>query len=1308
MKKLLPLLLLFTGMVNAQIVSIPDTYLKNYLLAASPTTQVAQDFNDQWIKIDANNDGEIQQAEANAIKLLAVNEVMVMNSAGLESFHNLESLRLISCLITTLDLNGLNNLKTLQCMNMQILSTLNLNSLTNLENLSLFNLRMITNLNFSNSSNLSKLVCFGSSITNFNTSGLTGLTELMYSNNDRTTSLNLTGLTNLVKLNCSYNSLSTLNVNGLANLTDLDCSGNQLTNLNGLPNIVKLNCENNKLTSLNFNGLTNLSELLCGGNELASLNVNGLTNLTKLSCPHNKIATLSITNLPNLVSLDCGNINELTSLTLSNLASLQDFRVMGNSGSTAQSLSNLSTLNLSGLPNLQKINCSFQKLTTLNLSGLSNLIELDCSSNQLTSLNLTNLPNLQKLICSRNYITSLDASGLPALVELSCAAGGYISNGQQTGELSSLNVVGLSNLKKLTCYGNLLTSLDLTGLTSLEELTCSGIPNNLGRLTSLNVNHLSNLKLLNCTNQLLTSLNVSNLTNLTQLYCSYNDITTLDLTGLINLEILDYTYNDLSNLNLVNLPRLTELYCANNSLQTLNVLNLTSLKTLNCAANQLTTLNLSGLTNLISLDFSYNNLTLADVGGLSPNLKTLICISNNLTTLDVSNLPNLETLNCYTNNLTALDVSTLNNLKNLDIANNDITAISINHLSQLESFNGSGNELTDLNIAGLNNLQTLYCSNNLLTSLDLTNHTALRYLDYSNNIIPNIDVNFLTNLQLLGCAGTQSTQLEVGNLLSLHTLYCHDNSLTTLDLNNNRFLNDLRCYDNQLETLFIKNGRNEDNINFVNNPNLRYICADGSQLSALQTQLNSLGMNATVSNSYCTFTPGGNHNTITGITIFDDDNNGCDVTDVVNPFVRLNINDGTIDGATVTNINGTYNFYTGAGNYTISPNTENPTWFSFSPNSADFNFATDSNNISTQNFCITAVGMHKDVEAIITQTEPARPGFDAKYKIVYKNKGNQMVSGTISLQFEDDKTDLVLAAPPVDATLEDSLIWNFVNLMPFENRSIELTLNLNAPTETPAINNGDILTFTVSLPVAGDEFPSDNQFTFNQTVVGSYDPNDILCLEGENVSPTEIGNYLHYIVNFENTGTFYAENVVVRLEIDDTMFDMNSLQLLNSSHASSTRILGNTVEFVLEGINLSAATGTPPVGGHGDVLFKIKTKDNLVANDTVLQKAGIYFDYNFPIITNDAETTFAQLSNPIHEFDNTVKIYPNPTHSIINIESQFNIELIQLYDIQGRLLETIMETATATKLDISGKSNGIYFVKIKTDKGSKVEKIMKE
>ncbi|MGV3696180.1 T9SS type A sorting domain-containing protein [Flavobacterium sp.] len=1312
MRRILPLLLLMcAGMANGQIVNIPDAGFKAELLSSSSIRQVAKDFNDNWMTIDVNNDGEVQVSEALAVKALNITDMLIFSLNGLDGFSNLEELNIGNSLITTLDVSSLANIKNVSCYNMQILTSVNVNSVNNLKGIALINLQNFSTLDTANLTNLAQLSIYGTAMTSFNANGLARLTDLFFVGNRNATNVTVNGLSNLLHLNCSNNALTTLTISGLTGLIDLDCSANQLTNLNGLPNLSKLACHNNRLTSFNVGGLTNLTELNCSGNEITSLNVNSLTNLVKLNANLNKLNTLNVSGLTTLEELHCSLNSMLTSVTLSNLPNLKQFSAIGMPYSNGPNPNNLTTLDLSGLPNLETLNCSSGMLTSLNLDNLTGLKEVNCSYNQITNLNLTNLPNLKRLNCSVNPISSLDATQVTSLEELTCG-NGYITGGLIQGTLRNLNVVGLANLRTLTCSYNLLSSLDLTGLVNLEYLFCEGVPNNVSQLTALNVNHLSNLKVLNCNFQQLTSLNVSNLTNLEAVYCAQNHITNLDLTNLPNLMYLDYNFNQVANANLVDLPSLQNLYCSNNYLVSLNVLNLTNLKSLNCASNQLTSLNLSGLTNLETLDFSNNQLTLSNISGLSTNLKSLNCSGNNLTDLNISGLTSLETLQTFGNQLSTLDLSTLNNLKNLDCSGNQLTDLQISHLSQLESLLCTGNQISNLNITGLNLLSNLECGFNPLSSLDVTNHLALTNLSINNTAIPNLDVNFLTNLQYYSCSSTGTNTLDVSNLTNLRQLDCSFNQLTTLDLNNSTLMQNLNCSNNPLVSLFVKNGANENELLLFNTPTLEYICVDSAQLESVQTLLNGLGMTTTVSNSYCSFEPGGNHNSIGGITIFDDDNNGCDVTDVVNPFVRLDvINNGNTaqNGATVTNINGSYNFYTDAGNYTIAPNVENPTWFDFSPASADFSFANNNNNISTQNFCISAVGAHSDIEVVYAPLEPARPGFNAGYKIVFKNKGNQMHSGTVTLNFDDDHIDFIEATPAPDNTVANSLSWNYVNLMPFENRSIVLKFELNTPMDSPALNNGDELDFSATItPVVGDELPNDNQYVFRQTVVGSYDPNSIECLEGDTVAPIEIGNYLHYAINFENLGTFYAENIVVRSEIDPALYDISSLQVMNSSHPSYTRISGNTVEFVFQDINLAAATGNPPVGGHGDVLFKIRTKSGLVENDTVLQRAGIYFDYNYPIETNDAETTFAALNNPVFEFDNTVKIYPNPTTSIIHVDSEFEITSIELYDIQGRILETHLENESKSTLDLSTKPKGIYFVKIKTEKGSKVEKIVKE
>ena len=625
------------------------------------------------------------------------------------------------------------------------------------------------------------------------------------------------------------------------------------------------------------------------------------------------------------------------------------------------------------------------------------------------------------------------------------------------------------------------------------------------------------------------------------------------------------------------------------------------------------------------------------------------------------------------------------------------------NLTKVEITNNA--QLTSINLAGLSNLNNVNISNNqLLSSVNfngLTNLTILKCI--GSHQLASIDFSTLINVTSLAIYGNILTSLNFPTPNRFQSIDCGGNNLTTIDVSNCPDLISLAAESNSsLTSVFMKNGRNND-LHCIPCSNLIYICADESESASFPNIFNFTGQNPNgVINSYCSFSPGGNYNTISGNIKYDSNNNGCDASDLPRTNIRVNINDGTNTGVSFSSSSGNYTFYTQAGSFDIAPSIENPTWFNFSPVTATIPFADNNINTVTQDFCISSNGFHPDVEVVISPVFFARPGFDATYQITYRNKGNQTFSGSVNLIFDDSKTDFVSANPLVDNLAVNSLSWNYSNLLPFESRTITVTLNVNSPTETPAVNIGDTLNFVVStFPLEADENPLDNTFQYVQTVVGSYDPNDITCLEGDVVPPSEIGNYLHYAINFENTGTFPAENVVVKTEVDAAKFDIGSLQLMNTNFPVDARIIGNKVEFIFENIQL-------PIGGHGHILLKIKTQNTLVTGDAVANRGDIFFDYNFPIDTGLANTVFQTLSNSVFEVDGSVTVYPNPAITEVTVKANNNIKSIQLYDAQGRIIMTSLIDDLESKLDVSSYRKGIYFIKIITEKGIKVQKMQKD
>lgn len=983
--------------------------------------------------------------------------------------------------------------------------------------------------------------------------------------------------------------------------------------------------------------------------------------------------------------------------------------------------------------NLEQLYFDNNQITSFDFGSLTNLSTLYIENNPLTSLNVSNLPSLQNLFCANNQIaTPLILSGNTNLLELHCDANlipsidisgcsaltSFFANANP--QLQSVNASGCSSL---TGYLNAQPSI------SLDVSNCSSLlhvgPWDLPQFQNLNITGCTSLQSVVITSSQLTQLDLSGFQNMSIVSLNNSPLSTINFTGCTNLTYLDLSNTQLSSLDASNNPLLDELYLMNTPLEVLNVSNCSSLTNLgfvpdtaiaslnvsNCSslqnvgpwfAQQLQFLDVSGCTNLIGLTVGATQLTQLDASGLT-NLSILSCGGSPITDINLTGCSNLTYVNVSDTQLTSLDVSNNPFLTELYLDASPIENLDVSNCSSLTSLNmNSFPGLSTLNVLGCSSLTGLDCSDTQLTTLDISNLTALDTLYCNYNFsLASINTTNCNNLATFQCAFNQLTTLDVSTLSSLNDFNCIGNQLTTIDLSNNSNLTLIDLSSNQLETIFMKNGSNETG-NLSDNPNLSFVCCDESQLTDIQNLLITQGFSTTVCNSYCSFIPGGNYNTLTGTILFDSDNNGCDTNDTSHPNIRIDINDGTNQGATFTEASGVFNFYTDAGSFTINPNVENPTWFTLSPTSATIPFADNNNNVATQNFCLSAVGIHADVEVVIAPIIPARPGFDAVYHIVYKNKGNQTVSGVVSFTYDDSVLDFVSVSIAPTTQSPNVLNWNYVDLLPFETRSIYVTLNVNSPTDTPAVNIDDVLIFDAGITSSiTDEFVDDNSFTYNQTVVGSFDPNDIVCVEGDSLPVSEIGEYLHYVINFENTGNSEAENIVVRTEIDATEFDLNSLQMLNTSHDAYIRQNENVVEFVFQNIALQS-------GGHGNVLLKIKTNYNLQNGTTVGKQATIYFDYNAPIETNSANTTFETLSSGSFEVDNSIVVYPNPTASLLNINCKNNIKTVQLYDVQGRLLQTHIVNDANTLLDISDKSNGIYFAKITSEVGVKVEKIIKE
>lgn len=80
--------------------------------------------------------------------------------------------------------------------------------------------------------------------------------------------------------------------------------------------------------------------------------------------------------------------------------------------------------------------------------------------------------------------------------------------------------------------------------------------------------------------------------------------------------------------------------------------------------------------------------------------------------------------------------------------------------------------------------------------------------------------------------------------------------------------------------------------------------------------------------------------------------------------------------------------------------------------------------------------------------------------------------------------------------------------------------------------------------------------------------------------------------------------------------------------------------------------------------------------------------------------------------DNSISIFPNPTGKELRIKNaKLRIESIDIYDAFGKLVYSQKPKASSqpsAAIDLSTLENGIYFVRLKTDRGNSVTKFVKE
>ncbi|WP_196886153.1 T9SS type A sorting domain-containing protein [Aureivirga sp. CE67] len=863
-------------------------------------------------------------------------------------------------------------------------------------------------------------------------------------------------------------------------------------------------------------------------------------------------------------------------------------------------------------------------------------------------------------------------------------------------------------IKKLYLKNLEIESFDeITNFINLEFLNLSQNP-----ISNLDVSNLENLEYLNLGNvTALENIDISNNPNLKTLFLNSTAIGILDLSNNLNLETLGIGDTNITTIDLSDLTSLKKLYTSGDTLLNLDLSGNTNLEELTCFFVNITSLDLSNNLNIKKLYLYGVEITSLDLSN-NTNLEELTCSFMDIPNLDLSNNTNIEELTCSFMDIPNLDLSNNINIKKLSVSDLEIPNLDLSNNINLEVFNMDYMSITP-DLSNNLNLEELTVSFSDISYFDITENIKLKYIQFYDTNLENIEVSHLENLEILALTNSKIQEFELKDISSLEQLYIFENeNLKKLHIENTS-LKGIYASDSNISELYIINNLQLEDLNIQNNPlyfvelknisplnsfqflpsNIQTVCTDSESLEYVTTEIENAVFGAEISTD-C----GISEYEVFGNIFYDNDLDGCQDESKIKSKVKFKVvKESGNYFYTAIRKNGKFEIPLEAGTYTIYPQLENDSFFEISPASFDVTFSEESEeNRIEQNLCITPVDDITDAEINMVYVSSNSPE-KMHFKVIYKNKGNQNISGKIKLNL-GQLPEYISSSLEEFAINDDGkeIIWEYENLAPLEERVIMVKIQTN-------VDSSDLNThmYLIMSHLEENESIELDNFRYNFHMSG---PNNLKrCLQGDVLTIEEVGDFINYTINFQQFKPELKENLIITDILNTAKFDLETVELISASHSCTMKLTNNHLEFIFDKIFMNNEIGK----NNGYVSFKVKTLESLGLNDEIKNKASIYFDEDAALVTNNEITTVGVLSVENSNIDSSIRLFPNPTSEILNISSDNNLEKIEIYSILGKQVKEVLlkKTSNIHQLDVSKLDSGIYFIEITSEKGISREKI---
>jgi hypothetical protein len=407
---------------------------------------------------------------------------------------------------------------------------------------------------------------------------------------------------------------------------------------------------------------------------------------------------------------------------------------------------------------------------------------------------------------------------------------------------------------------------------------------------------------------------------------------------------------------------------------------------------------------------------------------------------------------------------------------------------------------------------------------------------------------------------------------------------------------------------------------------------------------------------------------------------------------------------------GNYNFSLPAGPYKLTVEDAMIDSVSSTPDSIMVNAV--SGTYANNNFYLNT-SIHTDFDISLLAFDP-RPGFASTVEIQVRQTGKDSSSGIVILTYD---TSLTVGSvyPPyglINSTAH-TVTWPSSKIEMGGRRYFRMTYT---PATTVPLGTHYSFSGSITADVAYTEYHlSNNTVNDMVIVIGSFDPNDkSVHPEGANgVGEVLHDTRLHYHINFQNTGTASAINVVVQDQLSQYL-DLNTFVKEFSSHTCTYKIINNDLTFQFYNINLPDSNSNEPLS-HGYVDFSIKPKQGLPDGTVISNEAAIYFDFNAPVITNTVVNTLQSVITSVNSNDqyNSISAYPVPVNDVLHLVSNSPMSgkvLVKVFSADGKLIDEIIanpNTSNSFDINFAKYEKGFYVVELLNNERASQVKVVK-